>query len=486
MAYHAPVDTPEQHDPWQTPPSQYRPSTAPAMTDAQQELPIPPLSSIRLVIAWVCIAICTAVLFVLQAVGMQMVQEMYAEDTRPGFGAIYIARYATGVENMFTGQGGQLMSEFDIMTQQSLHPVPSETRAVILAGEIAPGSLDRRLDSLEDLKLEAEADAREDADLIHRIYAEGYTPSAAEQDRLVERHGWFGEIAATYNLPSSSGDHQSPRQSATVVVLSVLGFGFTVILAGLAGFVLAIIAIILLCTQKLVPLLATGAAGHRTAYLEMVALFLLVFIGAQIVFGTIQELTGVDLMLPLLITAALPLLWPVLIGVPWRRFKQDMGFHMGRGIFREIGAGLIGYMAGLPIIAIGILITFLLSFFADAQADHPIQYELLDGGTYSIFLTLAAAVIWAPLVEESVFRSGFYRHMRQRPGVGGFLLATGMTAFIFAAIHPQGWVGIPALMSIAFVLSGLREWRSSIVPSMVAHAVHNGALCLIFGIVLFA
>ena len=476
-----PVDTPEQYDPWQTPPP-----AADASTDAQHGPPMQPQTIARLIIAWVCIVICTLALFVLQSFGMKMVQQAYAEDTRPGFGAIYIARYATGVENLFNGQGSQMMLQFDDINRQSLHPVSGETRAVILAGEIAPGTLESRLDYLGDLKREAQTDAREDADLIYQIYAEGYTPSAAERDGLVERHGWFGEIAATYNLPNNHADYRSPRRSATIVVLSLFGFVFTVILAGITGFVLAIIAIVLLCRRKLVPRLATGPAGHRTAYLEMVALFLLVFIGVQLVFGVIQELTGVNLMLPILLASALPLLWPVLVGVPWKRYKQDMGFHRGRGVFHEIAAGFVGYLAGLPIIAVGILITFVLSFFAEVQADHPMQYELLDGGTYTIFLTLAAAVIWAPLVEESVFRSGFYRHLRQRPGADGFLLATGLTAFIFAAIHPQGWVGIPALMSIAFVLSGLREWRGSIVPSMVAHAVHNGALCLIFGIVLFA
>ncbi|MGN6728054.1 MAG: CPBP family glutamic-type intramembrane protease [Tepidisphaeraceae bacterium] len=47
---------------------------------------------------------------------------------------------------------------------------------------------------------------------------------------------------------------------------------------------------------------------------------------------------------------------------------------------------------------------------------------------------------------------------------------------IFASIHPQGWAAIPALASIGLVLALIRQWRGSLVPSMVAHALHNGAL----------
>jgi membrane protease YdiL (CAAX protease family) len=48
-----------------------------------------------------------------------------------------------------------------------------------------------------------------------------------------------------------------------------------------------------------------------------------------------------------------------------------------------------------------------------------------------------------------------------------------VVAFIFAAIHPQGWTLIPALGSIAIVLAGLREWRGSLWASITAHATNN-------------
>ena len=45
---------------------------------------------------------------------------------------------------------------------------------------------------------------------------------------------------------------------------------------------------------------------------------------------------------------------------------------------------------------------------------------------------------------------------------------------IFAAIHPQGGVGIPMLTTIALAFAALREWRGSIIAPMVCHACVNG------------
>ncbi|HWB19430.1 MAG TPA: CPBP family intramembrane glutamic endopeptidase, partial [Phycisphaerales bacterium] len=49
-----------------------------------------------------------------------------------------------------------------------------------------------------------------------------------------------------------------------------------------------------------------------------------------------------------------------------------------------------------------------------------------------------------------------------------------VSSFIFAAIHPQGWVTIPALGSLAFCFCLMREWRGTLLPSMVMHGINNG------------
>jgi membrane protease YdiL (CAAX protease family) len=86
-------------------------------------------------------------------------------------------------------------------------------------------------------------------------------------------------------------------------------------------------------------------------------------------------------------------------------------------------------------------------------------------------LFLAAA--FAPFFEEALFRGALQRGVRRRygPVVSGLIVA-----FIFAVIHPQGFLLVPALGALGFGFAMLREWRGSLIAPMVAHAVHNGTL----------
>jgi membrane protease YdiL (CAAX protease family) len=133
-------------------------------------------------------------------------------------------------------------------------------------------------------------------------------------------------------------------------------------------------------------------------------------------------------------------------------------------------------VAGLPLLAIGVLISTLLQKASGADMAHPIVEEIGTGdgesrwGYLPLFLLAAA---WAPLVEETMFRGAFYHHLRRRLA---WPLAALVVGVIFAAIHPQGWAAIPLLTAIAFVFAALREWRGSIIAPTVAHAINNGVV----------
>ena len=51
-----------------------------------------------------------------------------------------------------------------------------------------------------------------------------------------------------------------------------------------------------------------------------------------------------------------------------------------------------------------------------------------------------------------------------------------MGGFIFAVIHPQGLLAVPALTAMGFGFALLREWRDSLIAPMVAHALNNGMI----------
>lgn len=171
----------------------------------------------------------------------------------------------------------------------------------------------------------------------------------------------------------------------------------------------------------------------------------------------------------LLLLLPVAFFWPVVRGVSWRELRRGLGWHRGRGVFREMGAGLLGYLGGLPVLALGMLVTGLLTRMAHTRAEHPIENEIGPGLWNHLQIYLLACV-WAPIVEETMFRGALLHHLRQR---WRWLSAAPIVALLFAAIHPQGWAGIPALGAIAIMLAALREWRGSTIASMTAHFLQN-------------
>ncbi|MEM1353546.1 MAG: type II CAAX endopeptidase family protein [Planctomycetota bacterium] len=462
--------------------------------DAVRDRPLSHLTAGRIVVAWLVIVFCTVALFFLQALGMKEMAKEAKADSRPGMQALYLGRVGVGFHNIAPGQSGQFLDEYNKIVNASTHPRLAELRGVVLTGELqgrdaAQDRLALLLSGatplLEDATQPTAEDQRVDG-LIERIYTDqSFVPNADQREQLISRHGYFGEIAAGYNLPQSDPLHKGPRRSATIMIVGLGTMVGVVGLAFLTGIVLLVVLAILFGTGSQKIAMRDGPAGHPAVYLELVALFLVGFIVLQLVFGVLSELTGLDWTLGFLLLSPVVLLWPRLAGVPWKQYCHDMGFHRGKGWINEIGSGIGGYLAGLPVIAVGFGMTFLLGLFSGDSADHPMQREITDGRLFNILLLIAAAVVWAPLVEEAVFRSAFYRHLRQWRGVPSWLIATVVTSFIFAAIHPQGWIGIPVLMSIAFVLAALREWRGSIIPSITAHALHNGTLMVLMLIILY-
>jgi membrane protease YdiL (CAAX protease family) len=116
----------------------------------------------------------------------------------------------------------------------------------------------------------------------------------------------------------------------------------------------------------------------------------------------------------------------------------------------------------------------------DRMPYHPVVGWLLEGGWWEKLQVVFLASVLAPLVEETLFRGILYRQLRDgthRFGYVGSVLASGLaTSFVFAAIHPQGWIAVPALMALAMAFTLAREWRGTLLPAMIAHGLNNGLL----------
>lgn len=96
----------------------------------------------------------------------------------------------------------------------------------------------------------------------------------------------------------------------------------------------------------------------------------------------------------------------------------------------------------------------------------------------------------APVVEESVFRGLLYRHLREATSSArlwvSVLLSAIITSVLFAILHPQGLLAAPGIIGIGLALVFMREWRRSLVPSMVAHGLNNGIMLLLLTAILTA
>lgn len=449
------------------------------------------------------------------------------EPAGPGGLITLSGRYSVGAHRLATASVGsddaQVADMADQLIEQSAAFAATDAdqiRLAILAGELKGADaaaerlrelLDRPVAEGESRPEDERADANaaappdseeaeskpiprwvaEDARLLLGVYeAPGESDDAAaasahltddQRRRLVERHGWFGRLAATYGAAGDPVRQRALAKASTFVVFVIIAISAGA-LAALAGFALLIIAIIFAARGRF-PLRYHPPAPGGSVFLETFTLFIVGFLIVSIAGVAIERFTGIDAT-PLLIWLLLPIaLWPVARGTPMVNWKYATGWRRGRGVAREIGAGLVGYIAGLPIFLAGIGLTLLLAFVVSRLTgdegeppSHPIVNEAMAGGVWTVVSLYLLAAVWAPLVEETMFRGALYHHFRGRLGP---ILSGVAVAFVFAIIHPQGIIAVPALMSLAIVFALIREWRGSLIGPIVAHSVHNGALVTI-------
>jgi len=238
-------------------------------------------------------------------------------------------------------------------------------------------------------------------------------------------------------------------------------------------------------------------------YIETYAIWFLLFVSLSIaaafsgVEGMGVAVTSLMMLLPLS-----ALFWPILRGVPAGQMLDDLGLRL-RNPLVEMLAGFVAYLALLPVMLAGFICTLILivimgviqsspevSEFAPNGISHPIVNGAFGPDVLTTILTLFfIASVLAPLTEEIMFRGVLYRSLRDQTRrsarVMSVTLAAVISSLIFAAIHPQGIVGIPVLTVLAFGFCMVRQWRGSLVAPITMHAIHNGlTLCILVPVIL--
>ena len=152
----------------------------------------------------------------------------------------------------------------------------------------------------------------------------------------------------------------------------------------------------------------------------------------------------------------------------------EIGFH-GRDLRKNILYGVAGWVMVFPLVLIVAYCSarFGSQLLPDAPPPtHPVINLLAeDRNVWFVALVVFAGAVVAPIFEEIFFRGGLYGAIRRKWGVWPGLL---LSSTVFAAIHPQGPLGFLPLFTLAAAFCLLYEWRKSLVPGIVAHAVNNG------------
>jgi membrane protease YdiL (CAAX protease family) len=432
------------------------------------------------------------------------------------------ARYIVGAHDAFPTSG-----MYEHAKALNTGPVAQRLRFVVLAGELRDPiearqqlrNLDAALAKSRHRYAPAEAATRDRLDRLYRDY-EGLhfrAPSLSPQDREQLRRslGWFAELALAPDgrrfterlvlppagvaaasvlkedaLPNPRAREEALAPARRTFWTQMAAFGSVCLLtvAGLAG----LIAFLVLVFEGYVRGRFECGVTRGGVYAETFAVWLVLFKVIPLLAPLLPpEAPRLLLGVPAGLLSLVALAWPVLRGIPWRQVRVDIGLTAGPRPAVEPFCGLAAYGICLPLVGVGLLLALLLTPIDRALTGGGNDFEPFSGPAHPVVLSVAQGDIWvrlqvlllacvvAPLVEETMFRGVLYRNLREatcRLGRGwSFLVSATVVSFLFAAVHPQGLVGIPVLMSLAYSFSVAREWRGTLLPGMVAHAVNNGA-----------
>jgi membrane protease YdiL (CAAX protease family) len=367
-------------------------------------------------------------------------------------------------------------------------------RVAIVAGDLQGESEGRRRFEALEKNLPEDSPLAQDIRTVRALYDGSADPVKVKE--LEKRHGWFGRLAATYGLPMADEDRREMVGGGGKILWAIgtLGLGGAVV--GIASLTLFIVAIVLAVSGKLRPRFVPPAPGGSVA-IETVVVFTAGFIVLKLATGLVESashstLAAVVFAMTVQWTMIAVLFWPVLRGVSAREALAMWGLHRGGGVLKEIGCGLVGYLALLPLLAVGAGLSLALmmlyerarlamGFTEPAIPENPI-IEILSGGVpvWVVGLLAMLASLWAPLVEESIFRGALYRHLRSR---WHWLPSGLLTALGFGLMHGYPIPLLGPVIALGFGFALLREWRGSLIASMTAHCLHN---TMVIGFLLLA
>lgn len=205
------------------------------------------------------------------------------------------------------------------------------------------------------------------------------------------------------------------------------------------------------------------------------------FVGTSVILGLlakfIPSMAGLGILSYLFtfITIGALIKYPIF---GWRMTPEALGLK-GIAGDKAAGWGFGAWAANIPIMLVVVAITAALTQFLPSSS-HPASEQLLSNPKPGVILqVLIMASVIAPLWEEVLFR-GFlfpaFSALTKNPVYGALA-----SSLCFAAIHPQGLLGVIPLATIAMMLCAVTYQTRSLIPGMIFHSIHN-TVTLIFAL----
>jgi len=441
--------------------------------------PTPPPRRLALVVSWLVVVV--GVILIVGFGDSSSPARQHVDNGWNGAERLSVsinARSLVFSQWMLRQAGGPGNADFSraLQDMEAMSPSPAvRLRLAILAGELHDP--DEALERIAQLKFSDEqGDERAAAAALAELYNNGSQSLGAVEEASISALGWFGELALSFDQNDTSPRRAAVLREAAKSMVVAFALAVVACLALLAGLAILITGLVFYLQGRLPMRFAPPPPLVGTKVFEAAAIWFAVVILCWLAARLGGEAVGALASVAMFGLVLFVPFWPLLRGVSWRELRAALGWHTGRGVVREVGAGVLGYLAGLPIVVIALLFTAVLMKLLKSTTSHPISDQVLNGGVGTrVFIVLLAAV-WAPLIEETIFRGAMYQHVRNWAGVAGGVL---MTGFVFAVIHPQGMLGLPMLMVLGCNFAMIREWRGSLIAPMVGHALNNGMVTLV-------
>lgn len=335
--------------------------------------------------------------------------------------------------------------------------------------------------------------------LWHEVLAGRTIPTqqaAVLADRIRELNlGWFEHLAlaALYthaHMPGEAADEQDAALRSAVALQTSLS---VMALAAVFGTALGLAVIIALFRRPrpwwLTPMPNAPVSPHQASILQAIfGSYLAAYLLLQIaVVQLAHPLARTSPPMRMLASITLTIAWAAIPYVIYRKWGRACGITPGvigwraQSPLADVLFGVCGYMIALPVVALATALSSWV-FRAFESPIHPALMEFAGSrSTWVHVLLFMQAGCIAPIFEETLFRGILYKALSARIRA---LPAVLCTSAIFALLHPQLPIGFLGIFLLGAMFNGLVILRGSLLPAVIAHAVNNTMILLLFALIL--